>query len=142
MTTSKTLSTKALMQAFAVSHMTINSWRKGSPSKEPLPVVATDDRSVLFKPAEVKRWAKAHKIEIFDADALIPGAVEAVKPGPKAKPVVKKSALRTKPASKPTARKLARVIARAMKPLPRPGEAGYKAPKGRATPGPRAAAGI
>jgi hypothetical protein len=128
MTTRNTITTKAVQQAFDVSHMTIHAWRKGSPSKEPLPVVETDSRAVLFKPAEVKRWAKAHKIDIVDAAALVPGAEHATKPGPKTKPVVKKSALRTKQVSKPSPRKLAKIIARAKKPLPRPGEAGYVAP--------------
>lgn len=128
MTTAKTLTTKSIMQAFAVSHMTVNSWRKGGASKDPLPTVETADRSVLFKPADVKAWAKANKVEIADASALVPGAVSTAKPGPKAKPVVKKSALRTKAVSKPSPKKLAKKIARAMKPLPRPGEAGYKEP--------------
>ncbi|UNA00841.1 DNA-binding protein [Edwardsiella phage vB_EpM_ZHS] len=112
MTTRNTITTKAVQQAFNVSHMTIHAWRKGGPNKEPLPVVSSDSRAVLFKPAEVKRWAKAHKIEIVDPTALVPGAEVATKPGPKAKAVVKKSALRVKPASKPSPRKLAKQVAR------------------------------
>lgn len=127
MTTAKTLTTKSLMEAFGVSHMTINAWRKGTASKHPLPVVETEGRAVLFKPADVKSWAKAHKVDVVAPAALVPGLVEASKPGPKAKAVVQKSALRTKAVSKPKT-SLAKTIRRAMKPLPRPGEVGYKTP--------------
>lgn len=78
-----TLSTKALMAAFNVSHMTIHSWRAGSATRDPLPIIDTGSRSVLFKPAEVKRWAKNHKIQIIDAEALVPGNEIATRPGPR-----------------------------------------------------------
>jgi len=127
MSTRNAITTKAIQQAFAVSHMTVHAWRKGTPSKDPLPVIETGTRDVLFKPADVKRWAKAHKIDIVDAKALDPSNVDHAKPGPKAK-----AKAVVKAATQSGKKSLAKIIAGAKKPLPRPGEKGYVAPKRKA----------
>lgn len=91
----KFLNTKNLMTAFAVSHMTIQHWRKGSASRYPLPTVTVKGQplAVAFSPSQVRAWAKQNKVELVVADleSLMTDAPEA-KPGPKAKAKAKAKA--------------------------------------------------
>lgn len=95
-----TLTTKALQQAFGVSHVTIAAWRQATGCQTALPIVDLPGRDVRFSPAKVRAWAKREGREIVNEAALEPGSVKAAKPGPTGKPVVKKSALRVKQVSK------------------------------------------
>lgn len=116
MSAAKYLSTKHLMQAFAVSHMSIYAWRLGTATKDPLPtlLLGQDQRSVAFSPSKVKAWAKKHGVEVVDAAALDPAyEVVSTKPvkatvKPKKAPV-KRNALapthRSHKANKPPPRK-------------------------------------
>ena len=90
--TTKHLTVKNLMTLFGVSHMAIHNWRKGSETREPLPTVAVKDqpRAVAFLPANVKAWAKKHKVMMTCEPASLLGTESAVKPGPKTKTVVAK----------------------------------------------------
>lgn len=118
----KFLNTKNLMTAFAVSHMTIHHWRKGSESKAPLPTVAVKDqpKAVAFSPSQIKAWAKKHKIElaVADLDSLI-GAEADAKPGPKAKAKAKAPAkvVKASPAAKKTAKGAVKPAAKKASPL-------------------------
>lgn len=89
------LTTRHLMAAFAVSHMSIHAWRRGSASRSPLPTVKTEGREVLFSKAEVKAWAKAEGVPFMQSlDSVLAEAVTGlapVKPGPKAKVPVKQA---------------------------------------------------
>ncbi len=88
------LTTKNLMAAFGVSHMTISAWRKGTTTREALPTVDTGpSRDVIFKEGPVKAWAKKHKVEILDKEALVRQTVPVPKPGPKVKAPAKVAAL-------------------------------------------------
>ncbi len=62
MATSKTLTSNQLTHLFGVSLMTISTWRKGTPTMNPLPTtpVKGDPRAVAFSVADVKKWAKAN----------------------------------------------------------------------------------
>lgn len=57
----KLLTSKHLQSLFAVSHMAIQHWRKGSANREALPT-EHDGRSVGFLPSKVKAWAKKHGV--------------------------------------------------------------------------------
>lgn len=61
MTTAKTLNTQNLIKLFDVSGMTIHTWRKGTPTRTPLPSLK-EGNAVRFVVAEVKAWAKKHGI--------------------------------------------------------------------------------
>ena len=63
MSTTKTLTTPQLMQAFGVSHVTLLNWRKGTPTKAPLPTVE-GVQGVQFSPSAVKDWAKTHGLKM------------------------------------------------------------------------------
>ena len=88
MAKTQALTTKDLQAGFSVGHMTIFNWRKGSPTKAPLPSNTDSAGRVTFKAAEVKSWAKKHGLE-FTAPAE---AAPEGKPGPKAKVVPTKKA--------------------------------------------------
>lgn len=75
------LSTKDLMQGFNVSHMSILMWRKGTPTKDPLPHTKDDNGRVSFTLSQVKPWAKKHGLTFTPPTEH---AAES-KPGPKAK---------------------------------------------------------
>ena len=109
----KLLTSKHLQTLFAVSHMAIQHWRKGSDKREPLPVTAVDDnpRAIGFAPAQVKAWAKKHGLTMTVADpASLLGSEPEVKP---AKPVAKKAAtaIHQKPAKKASPLKGTKVAA-------------------------------
>lgn len=121
----KLLTSKHLQSLFAVSHMAIQHWRKGSANREALPT-EHDGRSVGFLPSKVKAWAKKHDVSFnaptWDAnvaacllgseptaaptgakkDARTGKALAPLKPIKAAKPVAKKAATAThqKPAKK------------------------------------------
>lgn len=78
------LTTKDMQDAFGVTPMTIFNWRKGTPTREPLPC-EVKGRSVLYPVARVKAWAKRHGITpLRDLGEIAPSGRE--KPGPKAAP--------------------------------------------------------
>lgn len=85
MKTPQSLTIKDLMQAFAVSHMTISTMRKGTPTRpEPLPTMKTTSPSiVLFDPAQTKGWAKRNGVAIVVPFSKLNRV--AVKRGPKPK---------------------------------------------------------
>lgn len=106
----KLLTSKHLQTLFAVSHMAIQHWRKGSDKREPLPVTAVDDnpRAIGFAPAQVKAWAKKHGLTMTVADpASLLGSE------PETKPVAKKAAtaIHQKPAKKASPLKGTKVAA-------------------------------
>ena len=63
MSTTKTLNTTQMMQAFSVSHVTLLNWRKGTPTKTKLPTL-DGVKGVQFSPSAVKEWAKAHGLKM------------------------------------------------------------------------------
>lgn len=97
MAKAKTLTTKDLQIGFNVGHMTIFNWRKGSATKDPLPCVVDEASRVTFKEADVKAWAKKHKLAFTAPTEATPES----KPGPKAKvaPAKKASARKFDPAT-------------------------------------------
>lgn len=79
------LSINDLARGFKVSTVSLHLWRKGTPTKEPLPheiIKVGGQRRVTFGIAETKRWAKTHGLE-FDLVAAKSGEVQ--KAGPKAR---------------------------------------------------------
>lgn len=83
MSKAQTLTTADLTTIFGVSHMTIHNWKKGTPTKDPLPTVETGTRNVLFPVAGIKRWAKVEGVAIVvDPDKLLAKPAQR-KPGPK-----------------------------------------------------------
>ena len=78
------LSINDLARGFNVSTVSLHLWRKGTPTKEPLPhevVTIGGQRRVAFGVAATKAWAKKHGLE-FNLDAAKAGEVK--KAGPKA----------------------------------------------------------
>ena len=53
---------KQACAAFGVSSMCLSHWRKGTATKEALPV-ETEGRNVFIGVAEAKKWAKAHGVD-------------------------------------------------------------------------------
>jgi hypothetical protein len=86
MAQAQTLTNRQVIAGFRVSDITIFNWRKGTATKDPLPSSNEDGTRVLYKPTEVKRWAKAHGLA-FDLEAAL--QVKAGVPGPKAKVAAK-----------------------------------------------------
>lgn len=81
----KMLSTKDLMKAFGVGHMTIYNWRNGTPTKDPLPHKKDDTGHVTFVESEVKAWAKKYALSFTPPTEPAPRG----KPGPAKTPTVK-----------------------------------------------------
>ncbi|MNK65503.1 hypothetical protein D3C87_848000 [compost metagenome] len=76
------LTTKDVEDAFGVTPMTVYNWRKGTPTREPLPA-EVEGRRVFYRAARLKAWAKRHGIPLLKD----PEAVSAhSKPGPKTAP--------------------------------------------------------
>lgn len=78
MATAKSLTIKQALVAFGVAHMTLHNWRKGSPTKEPLPFEVDNPEAVKprvsFKLSTTKAWARKHKIEFaFDPELAAEG---------------------------------------------------------------------
>lgn len=61
------LRTADLIQGFGVTNLTLLTWRKGTPTKEPLPVqvdsTAGGRNTVSYNEAKVRAWAKKHGLE-------------------------------------------------------------------------------
>lgn len=74
----KKLTTKDLTRAFGVTGMTITNWRKGTPTRKPLPF-RTKGRAVQYDAAKVARWASQHEMPLVEP--LEPQGRQ--KPGPK-----------------------------------------------------------
>lgn len=88
----KTLTTKQVIAGFAVGHMTIYNWRKGTDKQDALPTQVNDAGKVTFNQADIVAWAKKYgrPFNVTQIDAV----AETTKPGPKPKapaPVVKTS---------------------------------------------------
>lgn len=81
MTAATRLTTKDVMGAFGVTPMTVYNWRMGSPTREPLPA-ETVGRSVFYRAARVKAWARRHGVPLLRE--LEPATGGPRKPGPKA----------------------------------------------------------
>lgn len=119
MATIKTLTTKQVIAGFAVGHMTVHNWRKGTASQTKLPCHVDDKGRVSFVPAEVKAWAKEHGRKF-----TMPAAPEEpTKPGPKPKaeaaPPAKKAAAKKAVADKvvtPVAKTLGARLAKTLTP--------------------------
>jgi hypothetical protein len=97
-------STKQAMAGFAVSDMTIYTWR--NQPADPLPS-HKDGNKVVFKEAELVKWAKKTG-RTFDAVKAAAGPVQA-KTGPKPAPVKKEAAPKVKAVAKPAVVKTAPV---------------------------------
>lgn len=81
------LTTRQVMSGFNVSDMTIYTWRQGTASRDPLPVVKVG-RNVSFKESDMKAYAKKHGYQFDEKAAAAVAAPAAL--GPKAKVAVKK----------------------------------------------------
>lgn len=93
----KTMTIRQALAAFGVSAPCLHSWRKGTPTKEALPVLIEDgQRGVLISVTAAKAWAKKHNVTFAqDPDAVIAKEPASLKSGPRpstkavAKPKVK-----------------------------------------------------
>jgi len=81
MATRITYSARQVQAGFAVGHMTIHNWRKGTAKQEPLPCAINDKGHVTFAHGATLAWAKKHGRR-FDA-AAASAIPEAGQPGPK-----------------------------------------------------------
>ncbi len=88
------LTTRDLKVGFGVGHMAIYNYRKGTPTKKPLPFKKDDKGHVTFPSSKVIAWAEKHGVA-FKLPKN-PGSRE--KPGPVA-PVPKKQAAKLPDAS-------------------------------------------
>ena len=82
----KLLSNRHLERAFGVTTMTLYLWRKGTPTKAPLPVVSGTDRRVSYKPRDVEIWARKNNVTLLvpDLSSLLDAPdMQIAKPGPK-----------------------------------------------------------
>lgn len=70
----KTLTNQNLITLFGVTGMTIYNWRRGTPTKAPLPCPAT--------PVEARAWAKRHGVPMTCDPRTLLG-VGGAKRGPK-----------------------------------------------------------
>lgn len=84
------LRTNDLISAFGVTGLTLLSWRKGTPTKEKLPVdVQTTPggrNTVSYNEAKVRAWAKKHNLEFKLKEVEEPkkaGPVAKLEPKPK-----------------------------------------------------------
>jgi predicted DNA-binding transcriptional regulator AlpA len=108
MATSKTplLTIRQVMAGFAISDMTVYTYRQGTPTKDPMPS-HKDGARVGFKEAELVKWGKKYDLA-WDADAAakalhVPATVAAKKSLPK--PAAKKTAAKkAAPAKKVSAK--------------------------------------
>ncbi len=78
------LTTRDLEVVFGVTTMTVHNWRKGSATKEPLPVIKEDleKGQVRFAPKITASWAKKNGVTMVSPiDQAEPGLF--TKPGPK-----------------------------------------------------------
>lgn len=75
------LTTKDLLAAFGVTPMTIANWRKGTPTRTPLPS-EKQGRSVNYRRDRIERWADKNGVPLLDPLALL-GSAGRGKPGPK-----------------------------------------------------------
>ena len=87
MSTKVRYTTRQMMAGFAVSDMTIWTWRQGSSARAPLPI-EQEGRNVYFPHAGVVAWAKKHGLT-FDATKAAAVTTSTAKPGPKATPAKK-----------------------------------------------------
>lgn len=61
------LITREVCEMFGVKPMTIFLWRRGTPTRTPMPFHSHpkgDRHLVTFKPAEIKKWAKANGVSL------------------------------------------------------------------------------
>lgn len=79
---SQKLTTKDLTDVFGVTPMTIFNWRRGTPTREPLPA-ENEGRRVFYRPARLKAWAKRHGIPLLRS---LDESTARGKPGPKPAP--------------------------------------------------------
>lgn len=89
MATAATLTVKQAIAGFGVSDMTLYAWRKGIPSRDPLPHVV-EGRKVIMKLSEVKAWAKKYGLTFNESATAV--STEPVKTGPKATALAKAKA--------------------------------------------------
>lgn len=90
MATKQSLTTKQLLALFGVSAMTINSWGKGTTTRDALPSNKDESGKRTFPLGKTKQWAKRYDITMLvDPESLMKD-VTSSKPGPKAKVAEKK----------------------------------------------------
>lgn len=81
------LTIKQAAEAFGVTVMTIFMWRKGTPTRTPLPVEIDNPDAIkprVFVPVtSARKWAANHNL-VFDPSGVIQHGM-ATKPGPKPK---------------------------------------------------------
>jgi transposase len=73
----RNLTVQEVMQLAQVSHVTVYTWRKGTPTKGVLPWVhGSRPRSVEFEPKALKSWAATNGVQLAaDPVALAKGKV-------------------------------------------------------------------
>lgn len=83
-TPKKLLKTRDLEAVFGVTSMTVHNWRKGSVTREPLPVdeKSLENGDVRFHPTITARWAKRNDVLMAKliGDVTLAGFT---RPGPK-----------------------------------------------------------
>lgn len=86
----KSLTIAQAQIAFGVAHMTLHNWRKGTATKEALPV-EQDGNRVRIPLVKAKAWAKKNGVEfVVDPETLLAKDVEvAEKPAAKSRSRVK-----------------------------------------------------
>lgn len=96
----KNLTTQQVMQLAGVSHMTVYTWRLGTPTKTALPAEAGDKpRSVEFDARKLKAWAFDNGVTLTaDPVALATGKLVATPAG--FKPASPKASKQDQKASK------------------------------------------
>jgi len=89
----KTMTIRQALAAFGVSAPCLHSWRKGTPTKDPLPVIIEDgQRGVLISVTAAKAWAKKHGVTFAqDPDAVIAKEPASLKSGPRPAPKAAKA---------------------------------------------------
>jgi hypothetical protein len=90
MRASNQLTINQVAAAFGVSTMTLYLWRRGTPTKEPLPCTEVEGKGAVrvgFRLPAIRAWAKRHRLALDEA--MLSGCSKAQastrKPGPKQK---------------------------------------------------------
>lgn len=95
----KAMTIRQALRAFGVSPPCLHSWRRGTPTKQPLPVIVKEgSRNVLIGVTAARQWAKRHGVEFaVDPDVAMTSEQATLKSGPRAskeKPAAKKTSAR------------------------------------------------
>lgn len=86
MATAQKLTLKQTAAVFGVTLMCLSTWRKGTPTKDPLPVVQKrGSRFVEVPVSKLKKWAVSNDVSLAREidDVLADKALQPIKPGPR-----------------------------------------------------------